>query len=141
MLHVRKLNSQDYDEILVKWWKDWRWTPPPAEFLPDNGEGGLMVCDEDYPVAAGFLYVTNSSVAWMEFIVSNIEYKHKENRKQAIKLLILTLEELAKISGKKYIYSTLKNESLINSYLECGFSKGTSNSQEMIKIIWQQQQQ
>jgi len=141
MLHVRKLNSQDYDEILVKWWKDWRWTPPPAEFLPDNGEGGLMVCDEDYPVAAGFLYVTNSSVAWMEFIVSNIEYKHKENRKQAIKLLILTLEELAKISGKKYIYSTLKNESLINYYLECGFSKGTSNSQEMIKIIWQQQQQ
>jgi len=141
MLHVRKLNSQDYDEILVKWWKDWRWTPPPAEFLPDNGEGGLMVCDEDYPVAAGFLYVTNSSVAWMEFIVSNIEYKHKENRKQAIRLLILTLEELAKISGKKYIYSTLKNESLINSYVECGFSKGTSNSQEMIKIIWQQQQQ
>jgi len=30
---------------------------------------------------------------------------------------------------------------LIKSYLECGFVKGTSNSQEMIKIIWQQQQQ
>jgi hypothetical protein len=100
-----------------------------------------MVCDEDYPVVAGFLYVTNSSVAWLEFIVSNMEYKHKENRKQAVKLLILTLEQLAKINGKKYIYSTLKSEPLIKSYLECGFVKGTSNSQEMIKIIWQQQQQ
>jgi hypothetical protein len=67
-----------------------------------------------------------------------MEYRHKENRKKAIELLILTLEELAKISGKKYIYSSLKNESLINAYVECGFNKGTSNSQEMIKVIWEQ---
>lgn len=137
MLHVRNLTSEDYSENLVKWWNDWRWTPPPADFLPENGTGGFMVCDEDYPVVAGFLYVTNSKVAWIEFIVSNFEYRHKEKRKEAIKLLIMTLERLAVIHGKKYIYSSLKNESLINSYMDCGFVKGTSNSQEMIKNIWQ----
>lgn len=137
MLHVRNLTSEDYSENLVKWWNDWKWTAPPREFLPDNGLGGFMVCDEDYPVVAGFLYTTNSSVAWMEFIVSNIEYRHKENRKRAIRLLILTLEELAKINGKKYIYSSLKSEPLINAYMDCGFNKGSSNTQEMIKTIWQ----
>lgn len=137
MLHVRSLTSEDYSENLVKWWNDWKWTAPPREFLPENGLGGFMVCDEDYPVVAGFLYTTNSSVAWMEFIVSNIEYRHKENRKKAIRLLILTLEELAKINGKKYIYSSLKSEPLINAYMDCGFVKGSSNTQEMIKTIWQ----
>lgn len=137
MLHVRSLTSEDYSENLVKWWNDWKWTAPPREFLPENGLGGFMVCDEDYPVVAGFLYITNSSVAWMEFIVSNIEYRHKENRKKAIRLLILTLEELAKINGKKYIYSSLKSEPLINAYMDCGFVKGSSNTQEMIKTIWQ----
>lgn len=137
MLHVRSLTSEDYSENLVKWWNDWKWTAPPREFLPENGLGGFMVCDEDYPVVAGFLYSTNSSVAWMEFIVSNIEYRHKENRKKAIRLLILTLEELAKINGNKYIYSSLKSEPLINAYMDCGFIKGSSNTQEMIKTIWQ----
>lgn len=137
MLHVRNLTSEDYSENLVKWWNDWKWTAPPREFLPENGLGGFMVCDEDYPVVAGFLYTTNSSVAWVEFIVSNIEYRHKENRKKAIRLLILTLEELAKINGKKYIYSSLKSEPLINAYMDCGFVKGSSNTQEMIKTIWQ----
>lgn len=137
MLHVRSLTSEDYSENLVKWWNDWRWTPPPREFLPNNGVGGFMVCDEDYPVVAGFLYITNSSVAWIEFIVSNMEYRHKKNRKEAIKLLIVTLEELAKINGKKYIYSSLKNDSLINAYMDCGFTKGSTNTQEIIKNIWQ----
>jgi hypothetical protein len=45
----------------------------------------------------------------------------------------MSLEELAKINGKKYIYSSLKNESLINAYMDCGFVKGSSNTQEMIK--------
>lgn len=134
MLHVRSLTSEDYSENLVKWWNDWRWTPPPREFLPNNGVGGFMVCDEDYPVVAGFLYITNSSVAWIEFIVSNMEYRHKKNRNDAIRLLISTLEELARINGKKYIYSSLKSEPLINAYIDCGFVKGSSNTQEMIKI-------
>ena len=35
---IRKLNKTDYDNILLKWWKDWRWTAPPKDFLPDDGE-------------------------------------------------------------------------------------------------------
>ena len=59
-MEVRKLNSEDYDSILVKWWKDWRWTAPPKDFLPNNGEGGFIVYDKGTPVCAGYMYVTNS---------------------------------------------------------------------------------
>jgi hypothetical protein len=141
MLSVRKLNDNDYDDHLVKWWRDWRWTPPPRDFLPEHGAGGFMVCDSEQPVVAGYIYMTNSSVAWVEFIVSNMEYKHKQKRRDAIDLLMVTMSELVKISGKKYIYATLKNQSLINTYLAHGFEKGSSNSQEMVKKIWQYQQQ
>ena len=64
-----------------------------------------------------------------------MESRHNENRKEAIHLLIMNLEELAKINGKKYIYSSLKNESLINAYMDCGFVKGSSNTQEMMKRL------
>ena len=34
--NIRKLKGKDYNNILIKWWKDWRWTPPPKDFLPDD---------------------------------------------------------------------------------------------------------
>ena len=61
--NIRKLNSTDYDEILVKWWNDWGWKAPAREFLPEDGEGGIILFDGDIPVCAGFMYITNSKVA------------------------------------------------------------------------------
>jgi len=70
-LTVRPLQDSDYDSILVKWWRDWEWEPTPKDFLPQDGTGGLMVMDGDEPVCAGFVYTTNSSVAWADWIVSS----------------------------------------------------------------------
>ena len=134
-MELRWLNDTDYDEILVDWWKDWKWEAPPKDMLPQDGKGGLIVYDGDTPVVAGFLYMTNSKTAWIEFIVSNFKYRGK--RKEAIILLINQLSEIAKMNNIKYIYTSLKSKSLIDKYEECGFIKGDSNCQEMIKI-WQQ---
>ena len=73
-LKVRTLKDSDYDNILVKWWKDWRWTPPSKEFLPENGKGGYIVYDNDIPVCAGFMYLTNSKAVWCDWIISNFKY-------------------------------------------------------------------
>ena len=59
-LYVRPLIAEDYDKTLRQWWFDWRWTPPSRDFLPENGEGGFIVYDEETPVCAGFMYETNS---------------------------------------------------------------------------------
>jgi len=119
-LNIQPLKSTDYDEVLCSWWKAWRWTPPPQDFLPENGTGGLMVYDGDIPVVAGYLYNTNSNVVWVDWVVSNFEYKKKENRKLAIKLLILALEERIKQLGKNICYALIKNKNLISIYKELG---------------------
>jgi len=131
--NVRYLNENDYD-MLCDWWKAWRWTAPPRDFLPENGMGGLIVEKNGIPVVAGFVYFTNSAIAWSEFIVSNFEYKDKD-RKEAIKILIFELSELAKRKGSKYIYTVVKNQSLKNTYEEMGYSNGSQKVDEMFMIL------
>jgi hypothetical protein len=132
-LTIRQLNENDYQETLVKWWEDWGWTAPEKDFLPDDGKGGYIVYDEDIPVCAGFIYITNSRVAWVDWIISNKEYKEK--RREAITMLIDTLTNLSKMSGSKYAYALIKNESLIKTYESLGYVKGDSYTSEMIKLL------
>ena len=89
---IRPLKDEDYDTILVDWWKDWNWDAPLRDFLPDNGKGGLIVYDGETPVCAGFVYLTNSKVAWVDWIISNKNYRKKPDRGQAIGLLIETVK-------------------------------------------------
>ena len=130
---IRPLELDDYDTILVDWGKDWGWTPPTRDFLPDNGKGGMIVFDGDIPVCAGYIYLTNSGVAWVDWIISNKEYRKKPNRQNAIGLLIETLTNLCTKSGAKYSYALLKHPSLIETYKKLGYTEGDSYTKEMIK--------
>ena len=134
-LYVRPLIAEDYDKTLIQWWFDWRWTPPSRDFLPENGEGGFIVYDGKTPVCAGFMYETNSKAVWCDWIISNIKYKDRENRKEALSLLIKRISEEAERLDKKYIYALIKNKPLINVYKKQGFVEGSSYSHELIKKI------
>lgn len=134
-LSIRPLQEGDYENILCKWWSDWNWTPPVKDFLPLNGLGGYIVYDAEVPICAGYIYITNSKAAWIEFIVSNKEYREKPTRGQAIEYLIRTLTETAIDSGYKYCYASLKNKSLIETYKKIGYVCGDSNIQEVILKI------
>ena len=134
-LNVRQLKSSDYDDILVKWWEDWGWTAPSKDFLPNNAESGLMIMDDDIPVCAGFLYTTNSKAAWVDWIISNKEYRKKPNRSLAIEFLIDALTNVCEKNGYKYVYALIKHKSLIEKYESLGYKKGDSYTHEMIKIL------
>jgi hypothetical protein len=134
-LIIKELSETDYDDILVGWWKQWGWEPPKRDFLPNDGKGGIIVYDGDTPICAGFMYLTNSKVAWVDWIISNKEYTNKLQRRDAIKLLVSALTEICKKSGSKYSYALIKNESLIGMYEELGYIKGDSYTNEMIKIL------
>jgi hypothetical protein len=132
---VRQLNESDYDDILVKWWNDWAWVAPQRDFLPENGTGGLIVFDGDEPVCAGYMYTTNSGVAWVDWIVSSKTYRTKPTRKECIDLLIYTLTNICKNSGHKYVYALIKNKNLVSTYENFGYIKGDSYTGEMIKVL------
>ena len=137
-MEIRLVTEASYKAVLCKWWKDWRWTPPTFDMLPGVG---IIVSIDGEDICAGFLYKTDSKMAWIEYVISNFEYKDRENRKKAIEFLINVLSEFANDNGFKYLYTSLKSKSLIERYANCGFITGDSNCQEMIKICQQQQQQ
>ena len=132
-LEIRSLLDTDYQEILVSWWEQWNWVAPEKDFLPDDGKGGMIVFDGDTPICAGFIYVTNSKVAWVDWIVSNKEYRIKGKRKEAIKILIESLTNVCKNIGSKYVFSNNNNRFLINYFVESGYIIGCKNSVELIK--------
>jgi len=134
-LNIRPLEESDYEQILVGWWKDWKWTPPPQDFLPDNGKGGLIVYDNETPVCAGFIYMTNSKVAWVDWIISNKKYIDKPKRKSSLILLIDTLTNAAKNAGNKFTYALIKHDGLIKTYEKLGYTQGDSYTKEMIKLL------
>ena len=134
-LTIRPLIDGDYETILIEWWKDWKWVPTEKDFLPDNGTGGLMVVDGDIPVCAGFVYTTNSSAAWVDWIVSNKNYRKKPERTIALEILVQSLTNLAKEKGHKYVYALIKHKGLIGVYEKLGYIQGDSYSTELIKKL------
>jgi hypothetical protein len=132
-LKARALQESDWG-TLQEWWKWWRWPEMSKDLLPMNGTGGLMICKGDIPIIAGFLYLTNSKGALLDWIISNPQYKEKD-RKTALMLLIDSCEEVAKLNGYNIIFSFTRNKSLINAHEELGYTIDPKPSYEISKKI------
>lgn len=133
MFDYRWLVNNDYEE-LKKWWIDWGWTPPTKAMLPDYGVRGIMISKGDVNICAGFVYYTNSTIAWIEFIISNKEYR-EDDRKLALKELINALTEIIKSQGHTVIFTSLKNKNLMSHFTECGFIVGDEGVTQLIKKV------
>jgi hypothetical protein len=132
-LKIRALREEDWD-ILQDWWVKWNWPLMNKDMLPMNGCGGLMVYKGETLITAGFLYLSNSKTAWLDWIISNPEYKEKD-RKESITLLINSLEEVARQQGYNIIISIARNKSLINIHKDLGYTIDENPSYEISKKI------
>lgn len=130
MFKVRPLTDEDYS-ILNDWWDAWGFPAPPKEYLPMEGKGGIMVTKDDVNICAGFIFFTNSKMVWIEFIVSNKEYRGKD-RAEAIRLVINELTDLARRKGFKACFTSLEHKNLITHYEACGYTKSKNATTEMI---------
>ena len=133
-MKIRKLLKSDY-KTLEKWWKAWDWPPIKKDFLPEDGESGLMVEAEDGTlIVAGFLYMTNSNAVLLEWIISNPEYREND-RDSLIELLIEGAENMVKHLEYKYLFSVCQHEKLIDKHKKLGWVIDKSPSHEMTKIL------
>ena len=134
-MEFRFLEHEDYD-TLCKWWKQNRFPPPPRDFLPNYGLDGIMVSKDGIEICAGFIYETSApALAWIEFVVANFEVKDRGLRKEALNFLITELSTIAENMGKKYLYTNLKNQGLVERYKDCGYVVGSKGCVEMVKVI------
>lgn len=132
-LNIRSIQESDW-EMLQNWWKAWGWPEMSKDLLPLNGLGGLIVEKENKPIAAGFLYLTNSKVAWTEWIVSDPDYR-EDDRKDCLTMLVRGLEEVAVSTGYKIVLSVGRNKGLLNIHKELGYTVDEKPSYEISKKI------
>jgi hypothetical protein len=135
-LSIRKLTEKDWDTLVNMWkmWPEWAKTIPPKELLPENGTGGYIVEKDGIPIVASFLYTTNSKVGWIEWTVSNKEYR-EDDRKEALELLINGIEHVARGSGCEIILSVGRNKGLIDTHKKLGYTVDKNPSYEISKNI------
>ena len=135
-MEYRIAKYSDY-EMLQEWWKFWRFPSPPIVTLPQEDDeyfSGVIAYNNEKEIASGFLYKTNSAICWLEYIVTNPKTTSEE-RDLGIKKVIEVLSNMAKELGYKAIFSSIKNENLINKYKNSGFIEGSKGTTEMIKIL------
>jgi len=133
-LNIRRLTDKDWD-TLVSWWSNWpKWQAPVKDFLPEDGKGGLIVEKDNKPIVAGFIYLTNSKTALLEWIVSNPKY-WEADRKQAIELLITGAENLVKSLDYKYLFAVMQHKGLIETHEKLGWNKDNKPSYELTKVL------
>ena len=141
-LQVRKLKDSDWD-FLPKWWEDWKADSFPRDMLPGafdigdeqeekrQGLGGFMVCKDDDPIAAMWLWITNSKTAIPAVMVSDRYYRDND-RSDALQLLMDFTTDFAEDMGFKYAFGWAKPGMLLEKYKKAGYYIDEKPSHETI---------
>lgn len=132
---INAIEEKDYEQF-VEWGKFFRFPYPPKNMLPSSGFGGLKLTNEDgVDLCAGYLYETNSDIAWLEWIISNPNVKDKKIRKESLTELIYYLTLQAEQKGYKAVFSSIKEEGLIEKYKQNGYLESNRSSKELTKKL------
>ena len=131
-LTYRSITPDDWN-MLKSWWEEHKWPVPAKDALPDNGTGGIIIKENNIPVIAGFIFQTNSKGCWLEFIISDPNYK--KDRSIIIEKLIKTAEETAILLGYKYVLFIGKSNGLRKAMKNLGWTEDPTPTFELMKKI------
>lgn len=116
---IKLFEPNEHYKLVAEMWEAQNWPIIPLEGLPTTG---MITFQDDIPVAAGFLYNTDSSMAWLEFIVGNPDIDY-ELRGQGLDLVIQGLTKVAKNMNKKMIFTVSNHKRLIDRYKSFDFKE------------------
>lgn len=140
-LKVRHLIESDWD-LVPKWWEAYGAEGFPRDMLPGaydlkggeekrDGLGGFMVCNGNHPIAAMWLWITNSKTAIPAVVVSDQDYKDSD-RDEALQLLVDFTTDFAKEMGYKYAFAWAKEGLLLEKYKKAKYYVDETPSYELI---------
>ena len=107
-------------------------SPLPQEALPYTGIWAMNGKGQE--VAVGFLYKTDSTIAWLEYIFKS-PTAHRNDTAKGINDVIVSLIEHAKQEGFKTVFTCVNNESLIKRYKEHNFVITDTNTTQAVRIL------
>lgn len=125
-------NHDKHYEIISTWWTAWKWDIIPTVALPENGI--VIYSDCGIPLCAGFIYKTDSCIAWIENIISN-KSAPKDKRGGAVDFLIKALCERAKELGFTVAMTSICHTGLMDKMISNNFQKTDLNMTNMLRVL------
>jgi hypothetical protein len=124
---LHKFSYHEHAEEVRRWGKKHAFPLPPEQMLPDTG----FIVNE---IACGFLYVTNSSLGWIEWVFSNPE-KTKEERAEGLDLVFKAVQKLSKELGIQALFSAAATKAYANVLERNGFNETDKSVTHYLKIL------
>lgn len=127
-MNWRKYDPADY-EVIAPWFTSHGWKhPPDSSVLPSTG---IMICEEEKPLAVGFLYLSNSILGWFDW-VAVVPGIPQTKSLRALDLLIATVKEAAVGAGVSVLMHFTKGKYVRVYEKRFGFLK----SEEATMMLW-----
>ena len=123
---IRDYSSDDYP-MLCEWWNAQKFPCPPEQFLAGTG----YISNES---AAGFLYLTNSTISWMEFVVVNPK-ADKALRNESINEVVEHICKQAKFIGSIIVFTSISSWPFKERLKGLGFEVGEEGMTNLIKRV------
>ena len=129
-INVRKIELEDYKHI-NKWWIDQGFDHLNLEILPMKGLGGLIV-EKEKPIAAAYLYLTNSKMGYIDNLISDPKYISKD-RFNIILELIAACKQMAVETGCLDVWAVTNSKGIIKRCKKLKYNI-TENNYALISI-------
>lgn len=125
---IREWNREKDYPTLVDWWTRHKFTPVPMSMiLPQTG----YIAHE---IAAGFLYLSNSPLAMIEWVVCSPDAS-KEARGPAINELIDHICMSAKLGGSSVIFTTTVLPAFSKRLQDLNFTENDHKVTHLTRIL------
>lgn len=132
---VRMFNiAQDYQDVKTWWLHYEEWSPIPISSLSSRG---YIAEKEGIKLAAGWLYMTDSDIFIMEWLIGNPEVAHEE-RGKALDMVIDRILSEAKEYGARMVHTQSINERLAKRLVAHKFAKAETTVNYFRSLICQQ---
>jgi len=115
--------------MIAKWWAAHNWPVIPRHALPKHG--AVIEGEDGEGICAGFIYRTDSAIAWVEFVVSNPKVTLRK-RRDALDDLVGCLKQMGKALGHNMFFVSLASRGLMKIYAKHGFVRTDKTMTNMI---------
>lgn len=117
---IRNVTVEDYT-TLIKWWESYEDVEvPDSGLLPNNGLGGFVVEKEGKIRAAAYLYLTNSDIGYVDFLISDPNYKNRDRYEMIIDL-INVCSEVAIEEGCRVVWAMTTYDGVVKRCKDLGY--------------------
>ena len=116
---IRDITKEDY-KVIDSWYLERNLPQPDSKFLPENGLGGLIL-EKEKPIAAAYVYTTNSKLGYIDILISDPNYK-EEDRYDIILELFKELTQKAYDLGCEMVWAQSSIEGVTKRCQEIGWT-------------------